>query len=90
MIQSYSLVQLGFPQAIKKLLATATSNAANPLRDLTPGGGDYVGEADADEPDWQGVPSFSVCSHLLQTDVRDFPGFLWKQLPNAVEHQAEV
>lgn len=49
-----------FPQVIKELLANSTSAAAGPLRDLTPGGGDYYSESDVLEADWQDVREFKA------------------------------
>jgi FAD/FMN-containing dehydrogenase len=38
---------------MKKKYSQIANEAANPLRNLTPGGGTYFNEADVLEPDWR-------------------------------------
>lgn len=79
---------IGFPQAFKTALANATSSASDPMRALTPGGGDYMNEADVLESDWQGVSPLSLVSYSVLTGITT--GILREQLPDAAQHQAEV
>lgn len=43
----------GVPSYIKRRHALAVSQAADPIRKITPGGGAYMNEADVREPNWQ-------------------------------------
>lgn len=43
----------GMPEFIKRRTAQKVSEAANPIRKITPGGGAYMNEADVLEPEWR-------------------------------------
>jgi FAD binding domain/Berberine and berberine like len=69
---------MGGSAAAQKTAYTRFNNAMNILRAATPGGGSYINEADAQEPDWQQSFFGSNYDRLLEIKRSVDPwGLLW-------------